>query len=53
MADLPQHACQDRAAVVLDGLADLAEPERPQRTAVPLALADLTANLRYPDLLHG
>src|SRR6266571_3588542 len=52
MPDLAKHACEDRALVVFDGLADLAEPERPQRAAVLLGLADLAMNLRYPVSRH-
>src|SRR5437867_374781 len=53
VADLSQHACEDRAVVVFGGLADPAEPERAERAAVLLALADLTTNLRYPDFRHS
>src|SRR6266576_7345301 len=53
VADFSQHACEDRAVVVLGGLADPAEPERAERAAVLLALADLTTNLRYSDLRHS
>jgi hypothetical protein len=52
MAHLPEHACEDRAVVVLDGLADPAEPERPKRPAMASALADLATNLRDPELAH-
>src|SRR5919201_5969813 len=52
VTDLPKHACEDRALVVLGGLADLSEPERPQRAAVLLGLADLTTYLRYSNLRH-
>src|SRR3989442_707931 len=51
--DLSKHACEDRAVVVLGTFADPAEPERAERAAVPLALADLATNLRYSDLRHG
>src|SRR5467141_2663334 len=53
VADLSQHACEDRAFVVLGGLADPAEPERAERAAVLLALADLATNLRDANLCHG
>src|SRR5712692_8779350 len=53
VADLSQHACEDRAVVVLGGLADPAEPERAERAAVLLGLADLATNLSYPDFCHG
>jgi hypothetical protein len=33
--------------------ADLAETERPQRAAVPFALADLATRLGYLQLLHS
>src|SRR5262245_11920853 len=52
VADLPKHACQDRAVVVLHGLADLAEPERAESAAVLLALADLATRLGYSDFRH-
>src|SRR5919198_2698953 len=52
MTHLAKHAREDRAVVVLDGLADLAEAERAQRAAVALALADLAADLRDADLRH-
>src|SRR3982750_2861798 len=46
MADLPQHACDDRALVVLGGAADLAEAERAERATVALGLADAATDLR-------
>src|SRR5919201_1234473 len=52
MTDLPKHACERRVLVVLDGAADLAQPERPQRAAVPLRLPNAATNLRYPKLRH-
>src|ERR1700724_2662986 len=52
MAHLAQHACQDGALVVLAAPADLAEAERAQRAAVPLALADLAPDLRDAHLRH-
>src|SRR3954466_15944128 len=52
MTDLPEHACHDRALVVLGGLADAAEAERAQGAAVALALADLAADLRDAELRH-
>jgi hypothetical protein len=52
VADLSKHACEDRAVVVLGGLADPAEPERAKRPAMLLALADLATNLGYPDFRH-
>src|SRR2546429_9430871 len=51
--DLPKHACEDRAVVVLRGLPDPAEPQRAERAAMLLALADLATNLGYPDFRHG
>src|SRR5258707_14470161 len=53
VADLSKHACEDRAVVVLGGLPDPAEPERAERAAVPLALADLATNLGDLDFRHG
>src|SRR5712692_4387558 len=53
VADLSKHACEDRAVVVLGGLADPAEPERAERAAMLLGLADLATNLSYPDFCHG
>src|SRR3954453_17350660 len=50
MADLPQHACDHRALVVLGGAADLAETERAQRAAVALGLADAATDLRQLEL---
>src|SRR3954453_14996116 len=52
MADLPQHACDHRALVVLGGAADLAEAERAQRAAVALGLADAATDLRQLQLRH-
>src|SRR5918999_2789815 len=46
VANLPQHTGDLRALRALHGAADLAEPERAQRAAMPLALADLAAHLR-------
>src|SRR5215210_1544818 len=51
--DLAKHACEDRAVVVLGGLADLAEAERSQRAAVLLGLANLATNLSYPYFRHS
>src|SRR5262249_35060812 len=42
---LPELTGELRALRVLDRAADLAQPERPQRAAVPLALADRATNL--------
>src|SRR5258707_13121295 len=53
MADLSKHACEDRAVVVLGGLADPAEPERAERAPVLLALPDLATNLGDSDFRHG
>src|SRR5438034_2178590 len=50
--DLAKHAWNDRPVVVLDGLADLPEAERPQRPAVLLALADRATGLRDSDFRH-
>src|SRR3989442_11742337 len=52
VADLSQHACEDRAVVVFGGLADPAEPERAERAAVLLALADLATGLSDSDFRH-
>src|SRR5437588_3949676 len=52
VADFPQHACENGPVVVLDGLADLAEPECPQRAAVLLGFADPATNLGYSNLRH-
>ena len=43
VADLAQHACEHRVVLVLGGPADPAEPERAQRAAMALALADRAA----------
>src|SRR5207248_9863956 len=50
--DLAKHACNHRAFVMLDGLADLAEAERAERAAVLLALPDRATRLGYPNLGH-
>src|SRR5712692_1401260 len=52
VADLSKHACEDRAVVVLGGLADPAEPERAERAAMLLALPDLATGLRDSNLRH-
>src|SRR5581483_1181264 len=52
VTDLPQHACEHRALVVLGGAADLAEPEGAQRAAMALALADLRLDLGELDAGH-
>src|ERR671937_205373 len=52
VTDLPKHAGERWVLVVLDGAADLAQPERPQRAAVPLRLPNAATNLRYPKLGH-
>src|SRR5712691_8275537 len=52
VADLSKHACEDRAVVVLGGLADPAEPERAQRTAMLPALPDLATGLGNSNLRH-
>src|SRR5204863_9900298 len=46
MADLSEHTGELRALLALDGTADLAQPERPQRAAVLLRLADHGTGLR-------
>src|SRR5207247_7349549 len=48
-----KHACEDGAVVVLDGLADLPEPERAESTAMLLALADLAAYLSDANFAHA
>src|SRR5712691_8013567 len=53
VADFSQHACEDRAVVVLGGLADPAEPKRAEGAAVLLALADLATGLGDSDFRHG
>src|SRR5215203_5764962 len=52
MPDLAQHACNDRALVVLGGAADLPEAERAQGAAVALGLADPATDLRQLQLRH-
>src|SRR4051812_37332642 len=52
MADLAQHALEYRADFLLVAAADLAEPERAQRAAMPLALADLAPDLGDLHLGH-
>src|SRR5438874_1530356 len=52
MTDLPQHTGELRALSVLRAPADLAEPERAQRAAMGLRLADRASGLRDPDLRH-
>src|SRR5215212_1451863 len=52
VANLPQHACEHRGLVVLDRLADLAQPERAERTAMLAGLADLATNLGNAHLGH-
>src|SRR5687768_14093806 len=53
MADLPELTGELRALRVLCRAADLAQPEGPQRAAVPLALADRATNLPDLDLRHS
>src|SRR5436190_24332583 len=53
VADLPEHTGEHRALLVLGRAADLAEAERAQRAAMPLALSDLTAGLGDLDLRHA
>src|SRR5437588_6520618 len=50
VADLPEHTGELRALRVLRAAPDLAQPERPQRAAVALALADLRPDLGDPKL---
>src|SRR5215210_481461 len=50
VAYLPQHTGELRALPVLRGAPDLAQPERAERAAMPLALADLAADLGDLDL---
>src|SRR3954463_8329651 len=52
MANLAEHAVQDGPRLLLGRAADLAEPERAQRAAVALALADLAADLGDANLRH-
>jgi hypothetical protein len=52
VTDLPKHAFQNRAVVVLGGFPDLAEPERAECPAVRLALPDLAPDLSDTDLRH-
>src|ERR671925_1522156 len=52
VTDLPQHACEDGAVVVLDGLTNPAKTERPERAAVLLGFADQATNLSYSYLRH-
>src|SRR5207245_6360292 len=52
VADLAQHAGEHRGLRLLDAAPDLAEPERAQRAAVPLALADLASSLRDSHARH-
>src|SRR5215216_994337 len=51
--DLPELTDELRALRMLCGAPDLAQPERPQRAAVPLALADRATNLPDLDLRHS
>src|SRR5438034_4837817 len=53
VADLPQHASDDRGVVELVRPADLAEPERAEGAAVALRLADAATNLRQLQLRHS
>src|SRR5262249_47853087 len=52
MADLPEHTGEHRPLLVVGGASDLAQPQRPQRAAVPAALADLAPNLGDANLRH-
>src|SRR5215210_818298 len=52
MADLAQHASDDRALVVLGGAADLAEAESAEGSTVALRLPDRATDLRQPQLRH-
>src|SRR5712691_7402678 len=52
VSNLPKHACEDRAVVVLGGLADPAEPERAERAAMLLAVPDLATGLRDSNSCH-
>src|SRR3954451_17650379 len=52
MTDLAEHAVEDGPRLLLDRAADLAEPERAQRAAVALALADLAPDLGDANLRH-
>src|SRR3954454_21731516 len=52
VTDLPEHTGELRALRVLRAAADLAEPERPQRAAVPLALTDRATRLGDLQLRH-
>src|SRR6476469_9724215 len=52
MGDLPQHPLQDPRILLLDRAADLRQAERAQRSAMPLALTDLAADLGDAQLRH-
>src|ERR671935_860474 len=52
VTDLPEHTGELRALLVLCGAADLAQPERPERAAVLLALADGATRLGDLHLRH-
>src|SRR5919108_5863626 len=52
VTDLPEHACEHRRLVVFDGLADPAQPERPQRAAVLAGFSDHTPCLSNAHLVH-
>src|SRR5690242_10401782 len=52
MGDLAERASELRALLLLGRLADLAEPERAQRSAVAEALPDLAPYLGDPHLRH-
>ena len=52
MPDLAQHAVEHGALLLLGDAADLAEAERTERAAVPLALADLASDLGDAHLRH-
>src|SRR5439155_3733464 len=53
VADLPQHTRDLRTLLALDATADPAEPERAERPAVLLRLADLAADLGDLQLGHA
>src|SRR5204863_2724552 len=53
VANLPQHACEHRGLVVLDGLADLAQAEGAERAAVLLRLPDPALHLGDAHLGHS
>src|SRR3954447_9308190 len=52
MPDLAEHAVEDGPRLLLGRAADLAKPERAQRAAVTLALADLAPDLGDANLRH-